>query len=421
MISAEMHDPARFHRSEAPTIAREFDLFNLPHGFVENPYPYYHALREYEPIKRLTDESILLTKYADLLRVYKQPTVFSSDKKVEFGCKFSRTPTYEHHTTSLVFNDPPIHTQTRSIIQRAFTPRAVSTMEQGINKLVDDLIDKLGESTRFDLVEDFAAAIPVNVIGNLLAIPDDDRGSLRGWSLAILGALEPEISSQTLEKSNIAVREFLDFLRDLVADRRCHILDPEFDILTRLIKGEPNGERLSEQALLHNCIFLLNAGHETTTNLITNALVSLSEWPEEKEKLISAPDLIDTAINEFLRFESSNQLGNRRAVRDSGIGGIEILAGTPVTLCIGAANRDPERFENPDVLDISRKPNQHLAFGSGPHACLGNNLARLEGRIAIARFVERLPNYELAGLPQRSGRVRFRGYTRVLVYPGVHS
>jgi len=191
------------------------------------------------------------------------------------------------------------------------------------------------------------------------------------------------------------------------------MLDPDVDILSRLIKGEPNGERLSDKELLHNCIFLLNAGHETTTNLIANALVSLSEWREEREKLIFAPGLIDTAINEFLRFESSNQLGNRRAVRESEIGGIEIPAGTLITLCIGAANRDPEKFENPDVLDISRKPNQHLAFGSGPHICLGNSLARLEGRIAIGRFIERLPNYDLAGVPQRSRRVRFRGYTRV--------
>jgi len=371
------------------------------------------ALREFEPVKRNTDGSILLTKYADLQRVYKQATVFSSDKKVEFGSKFSKTLTYEHHTTSLVFNDPPVHTQTRNILQGALTPRAVAAMEPGICKLVDDLIDKLEESNQFDLVEDFAAAIPINVIGNLLRIPNDVRGPLRDWSLAILGALEPEISSDALEKSNVAVREFLEFLRILVADRRRNMLDPDVDILSRLIKGEPNGERLSDKELLHNCIFLLNAGHETTTNLIANALVSLSEWREEREKLIFAPGLIDTAINEFLRFESSNQLGNRRAVRESEIGGIEIPAGTLITLCIGAANRDPEKFENPDVLDISRKPNQHLAFGSGPHICLGNSLARLEGRIAIGRFIERLPNYDLAGVPQRSRRVRFRGYTRV--------
>ncbi len=406
----------QFNQGEAQEAARVFSLYNLPNGFIENPYPYYHALQTFDPVKRFADGSILITRYADLQSVYKQNEIFSSDKKLEFGRKFSNSSTYEHHTSSLVFNDPPIHTQTRNILKGALTPRAMTALEKGICELVDHLIDKLEASRQFDLVEDFASAIPINVVGNLLGIPVEERGPLREWSLAILGALEPDISAETLHKSNLAVDEFLEFLKRIVTQRSREALDPEIDLLSRLIRGEPNGQQLDEKTLLHNCIFLLNAGHETTTNLIANALVSLCEWQDQRERLISAPECIGTAINEFLRFESPNQLGNRMAVQDCEIGGAEICVGTPVTLCIGAANRDPAKFESPDILDISRTPNRHLAFGSGPHICLGNNLAHIEARIAIGRFVERLPNYGLCGVPQRTGRVRFRGFSYVPTY-----
>jgi cytochrome P450 len=186
--------------------------------------------------------------------------------------------------------------------------------------------------------------------------------------------------------------------------------NPERDVLTRLIQGEANGERLSEKELLHNCIFLLNAGHETTTNLIGNGLVALSQHESEKRRLIAEPDMIKTAVEEMLRYESSNQLGNRMIVEPVELGGIAMPAGTPVTLCIGAANRDPAQFPDPERFDIARNPNRHLAFATGAHQCAGMALARLEGAIAISRFLKRFPNYALAGEPVRGGRVRFRGF-----------
>jgi cytochrome P450 len=184
-------------------------------------------------------------------------------------------------------------------------------------------------------------------------------------------------------------------------------------VLTRLIQGEDNGERLTEKELLHNCIFLLNAGHETTTNLIGNGLVALSEHPAQKQRLIDHPDLIKIAVEEILRYESSNQLGNRMTTEPLELGGIAMPAGTPVTLCIGAANRDPRQFADPETLDIGRTPNRHLAFGTGAHQCAGMALARLEGAIAISRFLARFPNYALNGAPLRGGRVRFRGFLSV--------
>jgi len=189
--------------------------------------------------------------------------------------------------------------------------------------------------------------------------------------------------------------------------------NPERDVLTRLIQGEENGERLTAKELLHNCIFLLNAGHETTTNLIGNGLVALSRHPAQKQRLLDHPDLIKTAIEEMLRFESSNQLGNRMTTERVELGGVTMAAGTPVTLCIGAANRDPDQFADPENLDIGRTPNRHLAFGTGAHQCAGMALARLEGAIAISRFLARFPRYTLGGAPVRGGRVRFRGFLRV--------
>jgi hypothetical protein len=201
-------------------------------------------------------------------------------------------------------------------------------------------------------------------------------------------------------------------------------------VLTRLIQGE-GSDRLSEVELLQNCIFILNAGHETTTNLIGNALVCLQEWPAEKADLLSKMErlsedprgleaVLNPAVDEFLRFESSNQLGNRRATRACEVGGVPLESGALVTLGIGAANRDPAQFANPDVLDLSRPDCRHLAFGFGIHQCAGLSLARLEGRIAIGRFLARFPHYQLTASPTRGGRARFRGFLRGTVPRGLN-
>ncbi|MGH6764389.1 MAG: cytochrome P450, partial [Bradyrhizobium sp.] len=202
-------------------------------------------------------------------------------------------------------------------------------------------------------------------------------------------------------------------LEILVERRRARPGNPDRDVLTRLIQGEDSGERLTAKELLHNCIFLLNAGHETTTNLIGNGLVALSHHPAEKRRLIGNPGLAKAAVEEVLRFESSNQLGNRMTTEPVDLGGIAMAAGTPLTLCIGAANRDPRQFADPERLDIGRTPNRHLAFATGAHQCAGMALARLEGAIAISRFLARFPDYRLNGTPVRGGRVRFRGFLSV--------
>jgi cytochrome P450 len=397
----------------ARALADDFDLEHLTPEFYANPYPTYRALRESEPVKRMRNGSYFLTRYEDLVTAYKNTKAYSSDKKREFAPKYGNTPLYEHHTTSLVFNDPPAHTRVRRLIMGALSPRAIAEMEGDLIGLVDTLLDRIATKEKFELIEDFAAAIPVEVIGNLLDVPHDEREPLRDWSLAILGALEPVVSPEVAARGNKAVKDFLVYLETLVARRRAKPGDPARDVLTRLIQGEENGERLTEKELLHNCIFLLNAGHETTTNLIGNGLVALTRYPDQKQRLTEHPDLIKTAVEEVLRYESSNQLGNRMIVEPVEIGGIAMPAGTPVTLCIGAANRDPAQFPDPETFDIGRTPNRHLAFATGAHQCAGMALARLEGAIAISRFLARFPGYALDGEPVRGGRVRFRGFLSV--------
>jgi cytochrome P450 len=412
----------------AQEIARSFDLRALTPDFLANPYPVYAALREQEPVRRMPDGSVFLTRCADLMAVYRDAQTFSSDKQVEFAPKYGKgSALFEHHTTSLVFNDPPLHTRVRRLIMGALTRRAIADMEPGLILLVDSLLDGLAERGGGDLIEDFASAIPVEIIGNLLDVPHEDRGPLRDWSLAILGALEPTLTPAQLVLGNQAVTDMLAYLRTLVVQRRRHPGDPERDVLTRLIKGETGndkgGEQLSEVELLQNCIFLLNAGHETTTNLIGNGLIALQEHPQARRFLHTAlkhtegdaaaqETVLTRAVDEFLRFESSNQLGNRRAVKDTQVGGVDLPAGTLVTLCIGAANRDPAQFTDPEVLNLAREANKHLAFGFGIHQCAGLSLARLEGRIAIGRFLQRFPDFRLTGTPVRGGRARFRGFLR---------
>jgi cytochrome P450 len=401
----------------ARTAAIAFDLRMLPADFLDDPYPTYRALRQFDPIHRMPDGSYFLTRYDDCLEVYRDTAAWSSDKKVDFRPNFADSLLYEHHTTSLVFNDPPYHTRLRKLLAPAFIPRALRALQPRIEVLVDRLLQSAAERVEVDLISDFAAAIPVQLIGDMLGIPQDERGPLRGWSLAILGALEPVLGKDKFDAGVRAVAEFKNYLKDIIAGRMRRRINDPAEILSGLIGASAfaskthNGEQLSELELIHNCIFLLNAGHETTTNLIGNAVDLLIRHPAAMSYLRDHPETIETAVEEFLRMESSNQLGNRRAVQATRLGGAEIAAGTYVHICIGAANRDSDQFPHPDRLDICRHPNRHLAFGTGIHACAGMSLARMEAQVAIGRLLSRFQTIEPSGAAVRSGRARFRGFS----------
>jgi cytochrome P450 len=390
--------------------ALAFDLKRLDAAFLDDPFPVYRALREHDPVHRMPDGSYFLSRYDDCAAVYRDPETWSSDKTVDFRPNLGDSLLYEHHTTSLVFNDPPYHTRVRKLLAHAFTPRSLMALQPRIEALVDRLLDRTAARGGMDLIADFAAAVPIQLVGDMLGMPEAERGLLRGWSLAILGALEPVLTPEQVERGNRAVDEFKTYLRDLIERRGRAPSRDEGEILSKLTAGsalgpgERSDERLSELELLHNCIFILNAGHETTTNLIGNGVDLLLRHSGALRALRADPGLIGAAVEEFLRLESSNQLGNRRAARDTVLGGVPMPAGTYVHIGIAAANRDPAQFPDPDRLDIRRQPNRHLAFGTGIHACAGMWLARMEGQVAIGRLVQRFATIERAGTFRRRAR-----------------
>ena len=393
------------------TDVEHFDLRRPPAGFVDDPFGWYAALREHDPVHRGTDGSLLLTRYDDCLDVYRNGDV-SSDKRNLFGPKFGNTPLFRHHTTSLVFNDPPYHTRVRATLTEALKPRAIEPTVAALERVVAALLDELEAWREVDLIEHFASRVPVEIISTLLTVPREDRDNLRRWSLAILGALEPELTPQQHADGNRAVVEFGDYLHRLIAYRRAHSADSPNDVLATLTALYDRGE-LNDAELIHNCIFLLNAGHETTTNLIGNGVHCLLEHPDAAVRLRAQPALIKGAVEEILRFASPNQLGNREVARATTVGGLHVEPGTQITLCIGAANRDPAQFVEPDTFDIGRSPNHHLAFASGIHACVGMALARIEGKVAIAALLDRFSTIELRGPPPLRQRMRFRGLERL--------
>jgi hypothetical protein len=394
--------------------ARDFQLTRVPPEFLDDPYAWYAALRRHDPVHELEGGGVFLSRYEDAIAVYRSPHA-SSDKKAEFRPKLGDSPLYEHHTTSLVFNDPPLHTRVRRIIMGAVNQKAIARMEPNVARLVDALLAEMAEKREVDFIDEFAAQIPIEVIGNLLDIPRAERSPLRGWSVAILSGLEPKLTPQMLETGNRAVTDFIEYLRVLIAERRRKPGDYESDVLTRLIQGERDGEKLTEKELYHQCIFLLNAGHETTTNLIGNGLWALLNNPLEMQRLRADPALVPSAVEEMLRYDGPIQLNNRRLTAPMTLSGKTLAIDTLVTIGIGAANHDPGQFPDPERFDVARKPNRHVAFGQGDHVCVGMNVARMEGRIALGRLLQRFAKIDLAGEPQRDRRIRFRGFRKLPV------
>ncbi len=396
---------------------RDFDLNAIDRAFIENPFPTLHRLREEDPVHENPDGSVFLTRHADVRKVYRTRSMLS-DKTREFGRKFGQCPLYVHHTTSLIFNDPPYHTVVRKLLAGAFTPRKLAEMEPLIEQIVARLLDRLADLGSFDLIREYAMALPTEIISFMLGVPEEHRHRLRGYSLAILGALDPVVPPERLAAGNAAVEEFSALLAELIAHRRAH---PEGagqgEVLDALIRGEVDGRRLTEEELIQNCIFLLNAGHETTTSLVGNACKVLLDNPDQHRLLRDEPAHITTAVEEVLRVQSPLQIGNRLASEDITLTGGEVVrAGTYIHTSIAGANRDPAVFDDPDRVDITRRnANQHLAFATGIHVCLGATLARIEGRIAIGRLVQRFPGLRADGEAEIMGLARFRGYNRLPV------
>ena len=384
-----------------------FDLYNPPRDFIDNIYKYYNLLREKSPIHKNCDGSYVLTSYKDIVGVYRNFKIWSSDKKNEFGAKFGSSPLFEHHTSSVVFVDPPDHTRIRKIFQQAFTPKSILGLEKAINKLVDSYLVMMHDKKKFDFVSDFSFRLPVDVVCSVLGIPTEDRHLIRDWAHKILGALEPKLSPKQLDEGSSAVVSFKQYLKDQIKFRKTHKnINKANEILSLLIEAE--GLELSETELLHQCIFMLNAGHETSTNMLSHGLNELINHRDQYKLLQKEPRRIETAIDEILRFQPPIQINNRRCLETTMLGDVIIPKGTSVHMIIAGANRDPLQFFEPDTFNISRSPNRHLSFGLGIHICAGINLARVEAKVAFLSLMSSFKEINLSKKPNVANRIRFR-------------
>ena len=384
-----------------------FDLYNPPSDFINNVYKYYNLLREKSPIHKNSDGSYILTRYKDLVGVYRNFKVWSSDKRSEFGAKFGSSPLFEHHTTSVVFVDPPDHTRIRKIFQQAFTPKSILSLERNINKLVDSYLVMMHEKKKFDFVSDFSFRLPVDVVCSVLGVPSEDRHLIRDWAHKILGALEPKLTHKQFNEGSSAVINFKQYLKDQIKFRKTHKdINKANEVLSLLIEAE--GLELSETELLHQCIFMLNAGHETSTNMLSHGLNELINHKDQYKLLQKEPGRIDTAIDEILRFQPPIQINNRRCLEKTKLGDVVVPEGTSVHMIIAGANRDPLQFFKPETFDISRSPNRHLSFGLGIHICAGINLARVEAKVAFQSLMSSFREINLLKKPKVANRIRFR-------------
>ena len=309
-----------------------FDLLAVPPGYIDDPYVYLAALRARAPVHRNPDGSYVLTRYDDIAAIYRDPVNWSSDKKADFAPKFGQSPLYEHHTTSVVFTDPPDHTRIRRLFQAAFTRRALAALKPRIGALVDGYLDRFEDQGRMEVVGEFSFKLPIEVVCDLLGVPGSDRLRLRDWALAILSALEPALSQGQLDTGNRAVDEFKAYLRDLIRHRRAHPgRASDTEVLTVLADAEADGEKLTEIELLHQCIFMLNAGHETSTNMLSHGVHEMLRHPDQIARLRDDPALIDPMVEEVLRFQAPIQINNRRSTTDQVVGALTCLPGPRFT------------------------------------------------------------------------------------------
>ncbi len=390
-------------------MSTTFDLQNVSEDYLVDPYRVLAELRAQSPVHKNTDGTFVLTCYADIVQTYRDPMIWSSDKRATFKPKFGNTPLFEHHTNSIVFIDPPDHTRIRRLFQSAFTRKALAAFVPRITSLVDEYLNRLEDQGQMEVVEEFSFRLPIEVVCDLLGVPRQDREFIRGWANAILTALEPTLVQKQLDDGNQAVVDFKQYLGDLIAYRRAHPHDAQdTEVLTILTDAEADGKRLTEIELLHQCIFMLNAGHETSTNMITHGIHEMLLNPDQIDLLSENPDLIEPMVEEVLRYQAPIQINNRRANSDQILSGVTIPADTTVHMMINAANRDPAQFSNPDRFDITRRPNRHLSFGLGVHICAGNALARVEAQIAFQRLFRRFPKLALTIPAVIAPRLRFR-------------
>ena len=377
------------------------DLFDP--DFKANPYPTYARLRSEAPVHRVALPDgrgvWLVTRYEDVSAVLKDERFVKDWRDAMTPEQLAQIPPIPEVMKPLARNmldtDPPDHERLRSLVQKAFTPRLIERMRPRVQAIADDLLDAVQDRGEMDLIDDYAFPLPIIVIAELLGVPAEDRNKFREWSNA---AVSGDTTQEYLEKILLPhMQAFTGYLRAMFEEKR---KNPNDDLISGLVRAEEAGDKLSEDELLGMVFLLLVAGHETTVNLIGNGMLALLQHPDQLQKLREDPSLIKPAIEELLRYDGPVETSTERFAReDIAIGGTVIPKGEMVMVVIASADHDPERFSNPDELDLTRADNKHLAFGKGIHFCLGAPLARMEGQIAINTLLRRIPELRLADSP----------------------
>lgn len=376
------------------------DFLDKPE-FYRNPYPVYHDLRANDPV-HWSDimGSWVLTRYDDVVATMRDPRRFSnagrhalSLDRLPAHVRKKAKPIYDHYAVGLIHTDPPDHTRMRALINKVFTVRAMESLRPRVQKIVDDLLDAAASSGEMDIMAALAYPLPVAIISQILGIPEEDNEKFAYWNE---GVNELTASGRTTE-SNIErglpiYKHLRAYLRELIEKRR---RDPQDDLLSALVMVEEEGDRLSEEELITNYQTLITAGFETTMNLIGTGLLTLMRHPDELTRLQADPSLTESAVEELLRFEAPFQRNWRVAAQVVELGGKRIERGQLVAQMLGAANRDPEVFPEPDRFDITRDSGRHIAFGYGIHFCIGAPLARIEADVAFRTLLRRFPALKL--------------------------
>ncbi len=361
-----------------------------------DPYPFYRALREADPVHFHELLQVwILTRHADVTAVLRDPRFSSDRSKIRIAAL--RLPQVREDLgeiaaaleRTMLFADPPAHTRLRTLVSKAFTPRVIESYRGRILEIVEELLEPAEATRRLDAIRDLASPLPLTLIAEILGVPPEHRASFKRWSDDLAVLLDPLVPAPVFERAQESAHELHAYLRGVFAERR---RSPRDDLVSRLVLAEEKGDLLSESELFAICALVLGGGHETTTNLIGNGVLALLRHPQERRRLQNDPALIETAVNEFLRYESPVQFTGRTATADYEVGGKRIAAGDFVVLGLGAANRDPAEFAEPERLDVGRRENRHLAFGVGIHSCLGGRLACLEAGIAISTLLCRFPD-----------------------------
>jgi len=379
------------------TLARELGSDE----FYADPYRTYRRLREECPVYwHETWGQWLVTRYDDVLAITKDAARFSSagwERKfiAELPAELGELPHMKRHygTQVVSMTDPPEHTRLRRLVTRSFTPRVLEALRPGIESLVAELLDAIGDRPTFDAISEFAYPLPAIVIARLLGAPNDAKDDFMRWSKDIVdfvGTGHPDAARARRNEQTLA--EFRAFLEPVIRDRRRH---PRADLMSILASPSDDGDELTDDEVVSTCIVLLFAGHETTANLLGNGLLALLRHPDQLALLRARTELTASAVEELLRFDSPVQRNRRLATVDVTLHGETIRAGDAVMVFMGSANRDPSVFRDPDVLDLDRSPNHHLAFGHGIHFCVGAALSRLEAPIAFRALLDRYPRLQL--------------------------